>query len=79
LYTILWLTYLVTPLLNVRRIRRLENNKDRDGRDEQWEIQQEILKARKGGVNFDKVNERRQKVSILVYFFAPLGMFPTAD
>mmetsp|Transcript_6975 Transcript_6975/g.12056 ORF Transcript_6975/g.12056 Transcript_6975/m.12056 type:complete len:182 (-) Transcript_6975:415-960(-) len=41
----------------------LENNKDRDGRDEQWEIQQEMLKARKGGVNFDKVNERRQKVS----------------
>jgi len=41
----------------------LENNKDREGRDEQWEIQQEILRSRKKGGNFDKVYERRQKVS----------------
>jgi len=42
----------------------LENNKDVEGRDEQWEIQQEMLRARRGGKAIDEnVTERRKKVS----------------
>mmetsp|Transcript_41291 Transcript_41291/g.78937 ORF Transcript_41291/g.78937 Transcript_41291/m.78937 type:complete len:185 (+) Transcript_41291:100-654(+) len=41
----------------------LENNKDREGRDEQWELQQQILRARRTGKNFNDPMERRTKVS----------------
>ncbi|KAK3261974.1 hypothetical protein CYMTET_29152 [Cymbomonas tetramitiformis] len=42
---------------------RSKNDEAARRRDEQWEIQQDILRRRRSGVGNDKVNARREKVS----------------